>query len=207
MKRRCHLHGLEITGGAIRNNFTHPAGETLEDSFSHTEAWAAHYGVLGAPAMRVFAGVPPRGTSEEEAIQRAIPNLHRAAELTGKHGVYAALENHDYLTVASRLMQIVSKVDHPWFAVNLDSGNFFTADPYADMVAAAPYAVNVQIKVEIRPEGGDKQPADLDRVIGILADSGYSGPIVLEYESNGEPKTDIPRYLGELRGLIEKHVG
>ena len=48
----------------------------------------------------------------------------------------------------------------------------------AEIAETAPYAVNVQVKTEIRRMGKSKEPADLARVIGILREARYSGYIV-----------------------------
>jgi sugar phosphate isomerase/epimerase len=202
LKRRCHLNGLDITGGAIRNNFTLPEGEKLQGWFDHVEQWADHYQALGAPVNRVFAGRPPKGVSEKKAIERAIPNLEKASELSGRRGVMLGLENHDFLVRIDRMMEIVKGVDSPWFGVNLDTGNFRSEDPYADIARAAPYAVNVQVKVNVRREGSGREPADLERVVKTLKDAGYSGAVVLEYEE-GKPYEEIPRYLETLRKHME----
>jgi len=100
-----------------------------------------------------------------------------------------------------QLLAIVKRVESPWFGVNLDSGNFQTADPYGDLAKIAPYAINAQIKSEISPNG-KKQDADLARIVGILRDAGYRGYVVLEYEAAEEPKTAIPRHIETLRKLI-----
>jgi hypothetical protein len=47
LKRRCHVNGLDISGGAIRNNFTLPPGAELEKWFSHLDMWLDHYAQLG----------------------------------------------------------------------------------------------------------------------------------------------------------------
>ena len=56
-------------------------------------------------------------------------------------------------------------------------------DPYGDLVKCAPFAVNVQLKVEIAPRGQTKQPSDLARLVRILKDAHYQGHVVLEYEA------------------------
>ena len=89
----------------------------------------------------------------------------------------------------------------PWFGVNFDGGNFRTDDPYRDLARIAPLAINVQIKVGI-VRNGKKEPADLERVVGILKDANYSGYVVLEYEEKEEPKEAIPGYIAQLRKLI-----
>jgi len=96
----------------------------------------------------------------------------------------------------------VKRVDSPWFAVNLDSGNFTDKDPYAAFERTAPYAATVQLKVEVRNEEGKKVPADLSRFIKILKAAKYRGYVVLEYEAHEDPYKAVPEYLKELRELI-----
>ena len=96
-------------------------------------------------------------------------------------------------------MALVRDVQSPWFGVNLDTGNFNTPDPYGDLARLAPYAVNVQVKVSIHPQGGKRQPIDLKRLAQILKDSGYRGYIVLEFEEPTDPLVECPRYIAEMR--------
>jgi sugar phosphate isomerase/epimerase len=200
LKRRCHLNGLDVSGGAIRNNFTLPPGAELEKWFSHLDMWLDHYAALGAPVIRVFAGVPPKEVSEEQGIQNAIVNLRRACEMAATRGVMLGLENHDYLTNIDRMLPIVKAVESPWFGVNLDSGNVDRADFYAELAKIVPYAVNVQLKVEAGPE--PKVATDTPRIVGMLKQAGFRGYIVLEYESKPEPYQAIPRHLADLRAAI-----
>ena len=151
--------------------------------------------------IRVFAGVPPKDVSEEQGIHNAIVNLKRACEMAASRGVILGLENHDYLTKIDRLLPIVKAVDSPWFGVNLDSGNVDAPDPYAELAKIAPYAVNVQVKVEVGT-GSGSQPTDIPRVMALLAKANFRGYVVLEYEAKPDPYQAIPRYLGELRRAI-----
>jgi sugar phosphate isomerase/epimerase len=200
LKRRCHLNGLDISGGAIRNNFTLPPGPELEKWFSHLDMWLDHYAALGAPVIRVFAGVPPKEVSEEQGIQNAIGNLRRACDMAATRGVMLGLENHDYLTNIDRMLPIVKAVQSPWFGVNLDSGNVDRADFYAELAKIVPYAVNVQLKVEAGPE--PKIATDVPRIVGMLKQAGFRGYIVLEYESKPDPYVAIPKHLTGLRAAI-----
>ncbi|MCS6863319.1 MAG: sugar phosphate isomerase/epimerase, partial [Abditibacteriales bacterium] len=88
------------------------------------------------------------------------------------------------------------------FGVNLDTGNFRSADPYADLAKVAPYAVNVQVKTEIAPAGGKRTEADLPRIIAILRQVGYRGYVVLEYEAAEDPRTAVPKWVEALRKLV-----
>jgi sugar phosphate isomerase/epimerase len=201
LKRRCHVNGLDVSGGAIRNNFTLPPGPELEKWFSHLDMWLDHYAALGAPVIRVFAGVPPRDVSEEQGIQNAIGNLRRACEMAATRGVILGLENHDYLTHVDRMLPIVKAVDSPWFGVNLDSGNVDRADIYTELGKIVPFALNVQLKVEAGPE--PKVRTDVPRMVKLLRDAGYRGYVVLEYESKPDPYDAVPAHLAELRAALD----
>jgi sugar phosphate isomerase/epimerase len=201
LKRRCHLNGLDISGGAIRNNFTLPPGPELEKWFAHLNAWLDRYAALGAPVIRVFAGVPPKGVTEENGIRNAITNLKRACDMAASRGVMLGLENHDYLTNIDRMLPILRAVESPWFGVNLDSGNVEAEDAYGELEKIAPYAVNVQVKVEVGP-AARKRPTDIPRVIDLLTKAGFRGYVVLEYEAKLDPYEAVPGYLGELRTAI-----
>jgi sugar phosphate isomerase/epimerase len=203
LKRRCHINGLDISGGAIRNNFTLPPGPELEKWFAHLDTWLGHYAILGAPVIRVFAGVPPKGVSEDQGIANAIANLRRACEMAGRKGVILGLENHDYLTKIDRLLPIIDAIESPWFGVNLDSGNVDSDDPYRELAKIAPYAVNVQLKVETGPSKA-KRPTDVPRFIDLLAAAGFRGYVVLEYESEPDPYESVPKHLAELREAISR---
>ncbi len=202
LKRKTHLHGLDISSGAIRNVFTLPDGPELDKWHAHVDTWVSHYAAIGCPIIRVFAGKAPKGISEDQTIDNAVKNLEKACKRAGEKGVILALENHDFLMDSKRLEAIVTRVDSPWFAVNLDSGNFTDKDPYAAFERAAPYAATVQLKVEVRNEEGKKVSADLSRFIQILKCANYRGYVVLEYEAAEDPFKAVPEYLKELRGLI-----
>ena len=75
-------------------------------------------------------------------------------------------------------------------------GNFHPADPYAALARGAPYAVNVQVKVEIQARGQPKRPADLARLVQLVRDSGYQGYVALEYEAAEDPWAAVPAVLG-----------
>ncbi|MGI8671016.1 MAG: sugar phosphate isomerase/epimerase family protein, partial [Luteitalea sp.] len=204
VKRRCHLNGLDICGGAIRNNYTLPDEDPeLQKWLTHTDTWLGHYATLGAPVVRVFSGVPPKGMTEEQGIANGIKNLEKALVLAEKHGVILGLENHDYLTRIDRMMPILEAIDSPWFGVNLDSGNVDDADVYSQLQKIVPYAVNVQLKVETGPSK-QKVPTDVPRFVRMLKDAGYRGYVVLEYEAAPDPYVAIPKHLAELRAAIQQ---
>ena len=195
--------GLDISGTAIANDFCLPAGEAREKTLAHTRKWIDYAALMGAPVIRIFAGTVPQGSSEAEAIERCAAGINEALGYAAKKGVCLALENHGGITsTPDQILKIIERVDDsPWFGVNLDGGNFNTDDPYRDLARIAPYAINAQLKTDVNVSG-KHQEADLERVVKILADAGYRGYIVLEYEGKEDPRTAVPKHLERLKKLL-----
>jgi len=203
LKERTFRLGLDISGTAIGNDFCLPEGEARQSNLQMCREWIDHSAAMGAPVIRIFAGNVPKGDTEEAARERCVQGINESLEYAAKKGVCLALENHGGITAtAEQLLSIVRAVrPSPWFGVNLDGGNFHTADPYGDLAKIAPYTINAQVKVEVMP-GGKKEPADLARVVKILQEANYRGYLVLEYESDEDPFVAVPRHLKQLRKLI-----
>ena len=203
VKGLAHRLGLTISGTAIGNDFCVPEGPGRDEQLAECRRWIDYAAVMGAPAIRIFAGRVPAGDSEEAAIERCVDGINRSLEYAAQKGVFLALENHGGITATpDQMLKIIGGVtDSTWFGVNFDSGNFRTDDPYRDLERIAPYAVNAQIKVAVSVNE-KKQPADLKRTVDILKAADYRGFLALEYEEAEDPFTEIPRYLAELRELI-----
>ena len=198
LRRRALLAGLTVSGTAIGNTFTHPAGPERDKEIAYTKLWIDRAADLGAPTIRIFAGNLQKGTTEAQARQWTIDAIRECCDYAGRKGIILALENHGgIVSTAEQLLSIVRAIDSEWFGVNWDSGNFRATDPYAELKMIAPYAVTSQIKVKV---GG--KPADFARVIRILTDVNYRGWLALEYEEEEEPKVAVPRYLEQLKQLI-----
>ena len=201
LKRHAFLRGVAVSGTAIGNNFSLPKGPKLDEEIATTKKWIDRAVLMGAPHIRVFAGNQPKDFPRAEADKMVITALEECCEYAGKRGVFLGLENHDSIGSAETLIPMVKAVKSPWIGINLDSGNFRTADPYKDFAECIPYAVNVQLKVEIHGAGSAKKPADLKRFTQLLRDGGYQGWVALEYEATEDSSVAVPRLLKELKAL------
>ncbi len=203
LKRRAFIEGLDISGTAIGNVYTHPKGPARDSEIQKTKTWIDRAALLGAPCIRVFAGQIQEGSTLELARQYTVECLEEACAYAATKGVFLALENHGGIVdTADHMLPIIEAVKSPWFGVNLDSGNFTSEDPYADIAKIAPYAVTVQVKVEINPGGKGKVPADLPRIMKIIKDSGYRGYVALEYEADEPVLEAAPKILAKLKELL-----
>jgi len=204
LKQHAFVLGLDVSGTSVGNNFCVPPGPERDKQLALVRTWVDHAAELDAPVIRIFAGTVPKGETEETAVARAIEGIRASLPYAAEKGVTLALENHGGITATpDQLLKLVEAIDAPNFGVNLDTGNFRTADPYADLARIAPSAINVQVKTEITRAGKPKEEADLARIIRILREARYSGYVVLEYEAADDPMSAIPRHLKTLRGLID----
>jgi sugar phosphate isomerase/epimerase len=204
LKQHAFVLGLDISGTALMNDFCLPPGPETDNELDHVRTWIDHAAELDAPTLRLLSGNWLQGTPESELEERVVERINSLIPHAVAKGVTLALENHGGgVTVTSeQLLRLVRQVKGPNFGVNLDTGNFHGKDPYAEIAEAAPYAVNVQVKTEMRRMGQSKEPADLTRVIRILREARYSGYVVLEYNAPEDPRKAVPRFIKELRSLI-----
>lgn len=203
LKGRCTRLGLDVSGGAIGNKFTEPDPAKLKEEIKKTKEWTERYSILGAKTMRIFAGNAVKGEAEDVTRKRCMEAIMEVCDHASQFGVYMALENHGgIVTTAEQILTIVKAIKHDWFGVNLDSGNFRTADPYGDFAKLVPYALTVQVKTEIQVAGKKKEDADLSKFINALKDAKYRGYVALEYEAAADPIQAIPKHIATLKGLV-----
>lgn len=206
LKRHCYLRGVQIAGTAVGNNFALPKGDKLSEQIAYTKKWIDHAATMGAPHIRVFAGPQPKDLTEEQAVANCLESYQECLDYAGKKGVFLGLENHGGIVAEpENLIKMVQAAKSPWAGINFDSGNFHTEDPYADLAKIAPYAVNVQLKMEISRKGSEKgkgEPSDVKRVLQILRDANYQGWFTLEFETKEDPFVKVPEICDMLRPLL-----
>jgi len=200
LKGEAFRRGLDISGTAVGNDFCFPPGERREQQIAHVKRWIEYADLLDAPVIRIFSGDAKPGQSPQDAHRLAVEAIEDCCEHAAKHGVFLALENHGGLTSeVDDMLAIVRDVKSPWFGVNMDTGNFQSSDIYGDLAKLAPFTLNVQVKISVRPAGQPAQPSDFRKLAKVLRSAGYRGYIVLEYEESGDPRQECGKYILQLR--------
>jgi len=203
LKQHAFLRGIAISGTAVGNTFTVPNGAKRDQEIAGVKRWIDHAAVMGAPHIRIFAGSAPAGMPRDQAVRLCISAIEECCDYAGRKGTFLGLENHGgIVSTAEEILEIIRAAKSPWLGINLDTGNFHTDDPYADLAKIAPYAVNVQMKGEVHPRGRGDEPADLSRLVKILRDANYQGYVALEYESKEDPWTAVPKLLKQMKALF-----
>jgi sugar phosphate isomerase/epimerase len=209
-KRRAFQLGLDISGTGVRNDFATPDKAKRAAAVQHVKEWIEVAARLGAPVLRVFAGPEPKDHPWDEVAGWLVEELKKCVEHARKYGVLIGIQNHwDFLKTSAQVLKIVKMVDSEWFGTIVDTGYFLTGDPYRDMAAVTPYAVNWQVKEKV--DGQEfKVPIDLKRIVRIARDAGYRGYLPIETlarksgEPDYDPKARAAKLLKELREAIHQ---
>jgi sugar phosphate isomerase/epimerase len=200
LKAAAFRRGLDISGTAVGNDFCVPPGERRTREIAHVKRWIEYADLMDAPVIRIFSGGVNEDQSAEDARRLAVEAIEECCEHAGKYGIFLALENHGGLTTkVDDMLAMVRDVQSPWFGVNMDTGNFRSADVYGDLAKLAPYTLNVQVKVMIHPDGQPRQSSDYHRLAKILREAGYRGYVVLEFEESGDPREECRKHIDRLR--------
>lgn len=204
VKRHAYLRGVQLAGTAVGNNFALPKGEKLDAEIASVKKWIDYSAIMSAPHIRVFAGPVPKDISIEEAVVNCTEAYQECLDYAAKKGIFLGLENHGGIVAEpENLIKMVQAANSPWAGINFDSGNFHTADPYADLAKIAPYAINVQLKMVMRAKGVERsdpgEPTDIPRLLKILRDANYQGWFTIEFEEKKDPFVELPRIIDELR--------
>jgi sugar phosphate isomerase/epimerase len=206
LRRMAYINGVEIYSISVRTNLCQPEAAQRQEQVREIMKWVDVAAKLGAGHIRIFGGNVPKGHTEEDAVGWCVDVLTRASDYAGKHGVILGLENHGGITdYATRIVEIVTKVNSDYVGINLDTGNF-KENPIPQIEMCMPYAVAAQYKTLMAADNSkERVKSDWDRLTGLFAKSGYKGYLALEYEDQEPTETAMPRLLAELRALCRKH--
>ena len=207
LKRHCLVRGVDVSGAAVGSKLTLADASERAAEVQMVKDWLGHAVALGAPELRVFAGVTPDGHTDEEAFEWAVAALRECAPVAAENGVVMALENHGGITTTSaQVLRLIEAVDSEWLRVNLDTGNYGLdpdVDPYEGMRRVANLSVTAHHKVSMRTAQGSEE-VDIEKVVAVLSDAGYRGYLNLEFEEDEDAKVGVPRVIAEMKRALGK---
>ncbi len=204
IKRKAHLLGVSISGTGVRNDYTNPDPQKRKADVQLIKNWIEVASKLGAPVIRVFAGVlNPKEFSWDEIAKWMVTDIRECVEYGQKHGVIVAIQNHnDFIKTADEAIKIIEMVNMEWFGLILDTGSYRIGDPYEQIEKTIKYAVNWQVKENIFDKGVEVK-TDLKRLFKIIKDSGYRGYIPIETLGKGDPKVKVAKFIEEVREAMK----
>jgi sugar phosphate isomerase/epimerase len=188
MRRKLDSYGLEAVSLSAHSDLT--TREGLEHGIKGVR-WAADYGL---PIVNTAVGGHQSADENEAAFMGNIGELADAAE---DAGVVVALEIHGDIMASSDLtIPLIEKIGRDSVKVNYDTANveFYSGEKAVDdLPKITSYLAHVHLKDTSGGKGNwDFQAlgtgvVDFGRVLEILRDAGYAGPLSVELEFSGEP--------------------
>ena len=198
-------NGVCFSGAATGASTVQAEAGKRAQALEEIKKWIDVTESLGAPHLRVFAGKLPAGATVQQGIQWTVDTLKVACEYAGQKGVTLGMEDHEGITQNSdTCLEIVHRVDSPFFGINLDITNFIPtaqADAYVQIEATVPYATHTHI----RDHFANGEAVDLDRVWQLFAKSNYKGFMSAEYEGEEDPSTGVPKLVDKIKTLCRKY--
>jgi len=203
--------GIEISGTGIRNDFAAPDPLQRELDINRVKYWLKPAEEMGAPVMRVFAGLVPEDIAvygwENITKNRIVPALREVADYAADNhpSVFIGIQNHaDMLCTANQIIQLIKWVNRKNVGIINDIGSYrdFMSDDasrynwYDDIALINPYACNFQVKT--KPAGADtKEDTNLVRFFTDLRKSFYRGYVPIELLWTDAERAS-PRMMKEL---------
>ena len=203
VKRKAHELGLEISGTGVRNDFTSGDPKALEENIQLVKNWIIAAEKLGAPVLRIFAGQSNPGQFEnQEIFNSMIAAIRECVEFGAEHGVIVAIQNHwQFIKTSDHVLQLFEEIHSEWFGLVLDVGSYRLGDPYQQIEASIPYAVNWQLK-EMVYVNGEPVKTDLERIMQIIKASSYRGYVPIETLGEGDYRQKVKTFYQEVTNQL-----
>lgn len=222
--RRAYLdNGLSMSMFTVSTNFGNPRqGERAELEMAFAGIRVGMF--LGAPILRVFAGSPPTEADREDAFKGAADSIRKVVEEAAEWGLPVGLQNHNHgalCRTGTECIRFIKMVNHPNFALLLDTGQFagskgasgevpeaLKGEDYMESIRmTASLARHVRMKFYNPRADGSEPFIDYPQVFDILRGVHYDGIIDIVYEpgrhGGGPIEQVMPRIIGYLRKQIQ----
>lgn len=135
--------------------------------------------------------------SQDEDLSSFLAGIGAIADAADRANVTVALEVHgEHMATGLQSRQLIEEINSEWIRIKYDTGNveYYGGEKAVDDIHhALPYLVNVDAKDKLGGLGHWDFPPpgagsiDWARLIQILHAGGYTGPVTVEIEFQGEP--------------------
>jgi sugar phosphate isomerase/epimerase len=198
----CRVINVPIDVGNLAESSPERRAEEIEMIMQWIDAARA----LGSPAVRVNTGTPT-GEDEARVLEIVADGYRRLASFCGDRGMTVLLENHGGLSASPGvILDLLQMVDAPNFQLCPDFGNFPSEIRAEGLRAMLPHAAVVHAKVYDLDEGGAHRTFDLDACLQLVTESGYVGPLSIEFEGQGDPYGGVRRAKDHLTRFFSSPV-
>lgn len=159
------------------------APENREDSVKSLVPSLDRAQRLGCDFLRVFLRAP--GQDAAAGVTASVAALQLLADAAEKRGVVVAIEPgaSALSQKGAFLAEVMRKLQHPYCRLMPDFGKQKN-NVYDGTEAMMPFTVTVSAKMHSFDDAGKQPDFDYDRLMKIIAGSGYQGIIAIEWEGS-----------------------
>jgi sugar phosphate isomerase/epimerase len=186
-------------GASSRMHEKDPA--TREKQFDEGRRFIDLAQAMGVKYVRMFGDKIPEGEPKEEVMKRVVDGFRRMAEHAKPAGVTVLIESHGDFTKAPDLVEILTRVDSPQFALLWDAHHSFVAGgekPAESWRALGKWARHTHLK-DSKPQGAERRyvlvgegEVPVREQVKVLAGAGYQGFYCFEWEKKWHPEIEEP---------------
>src|SRR5262245_58800049 len=183
------LDGYGLTAVSLSGHSDLTTREGLEHGIKAAR-WAGRYGL---PVLNTAVGGHQSADENEAAC---LDNIGELADVAEEAGVVVALEIHgDIMASSDVTLPLIEKIGRDSVKVNYDTANveYYSGDRAEDdLPKITGELAHVHLKDTTGGKGNWNFPAigdghvDFARVVQILRDAGYTGPLSVEIEFDGQ---------------------
>jgi sugar phosphate isomerase/epimerase len=161
---------------------------------------------MGVKYVRMFGDKMPEGEPREDVMKRVVDGFREMAGHAGKAGVVVLIESHGDFTRSKDLVEILTRVNDPAFALLWDAHHSFVAgkeQPAESWGALGKWVRHTHLK-DSKPAGAAAKPEERRYVltgtgevpvkeqVAVLAKNGYKGYYCFEWEKKWHPEIEEP---------------
>ncbi len=217
--RHAEQVGVRVHCLATYNDFAYVTDESWRlANIAYIKQWLGIAAELGVPNIRMLTGYSIADEPREKLERLTLEGIRECVPVAEKHGVNMAIENHNSIYFsADEILWLIDELGSDRLTTCPDPSNwsrdFFKGasaeqreQVFADTAKLAPKATDAHLKLKgVTDDGqligwGD----DLDRVLRILRDGGYDGPVHFECIADGDLLAPLPEARKILQAAIDR---
>ncbi|MFN8091677.1 MAG: sugar phosphate isomerase/epimerase family protein [Vicinamibacteria bacterium] len=205
-KKMLAAHGLVVSdlGASSNMHVKEPATRAKQLDEGRRFIDLAHE--LGVKYVRMFGNNIPKDEPREDVMKRVVEGFQAMTAHAKPAGVTVLIESHGDFTHSKDLVEILTRVNDPAFALLWDAHHSFVAGgerPAESYAALGKWMRHTHLK-DSKPAGPDAKPEDRRYVllgtgevpvkeqVAVLAKNGYKGFYCFEWEKKWHPEIEEP---------------
>jgi sugar phosphate isomerase/epimerase len=181
-------------------NISEPRTSSRQLDLENVKRWMDVAAYIGSPCVRVNSGHQPEG---QEDIGITVASYKELAAHASELGIRVLLENHGGISAdPENIRRLIASVGSDRFRLCPDFGNFDERIRYEALRTMLPYAEVAHAKTWGFDGNGMAVGYDFARVMSIVHECSYEGPLSVEFEGEGDQYDGVRKTVALLQRYL-----